>query len=157
MADQGHFAGEAVKALAQGSGSIDDDRLEGDHRLGAALDGGVARHLEVADHFHGAGARLRSRPCLTTENGAGRVLSVKRVILAMLVPDLAIGAVDLDDIVASLLQEACQASPIRACPLDPEGANGAKGSGPALQLLIASAACQQGDGTKAGPEPVDGD
>src|SRR5690349_6812620 len=132
MADQRHFAGEAVKALAQGSGSIDDDRLEGDHRLGAALDGGVSRHLEMADHFHGAGARLRSRPCLATKNGAGRVLSIKRVILAMLVSDLAIGAVDLDDAMASLVQEACQASPIGAGPLDPEGADGAKGSGPGL-------------------------
>src|SRR5688500_5778077 len=121
MADQGHFAGEAVKALAQGSGSIDDDRLEGDHRLGAAIDGGVSRHLEMARRCHGAGARRRSRPCLATTSRAGRVRSVKRVILAMLVPDLARGAVDLDDTVASLWQEACQASPIRACPLDPEG------------------------------------
>src|SRR5215213_2331023 len=133
MADQGHFAGEALKALAQGSGSIDDDRLEGDHRLGAALDGGVSRHLEVADHFHQAGARLRSCPCLAAENGAGRVLSIKRVILTMLVPDLAIEPVDLDDTVASRLQEARQAGPIGAGPLDPEGANGAKGSGPGLQ------------------------
>src|SRR3954468_23467882 len=126
MADQGHFAGEAVKALAQGSGSLDDDRLEGDHRLGAALDGGVSRHLEMADHFHGAGARLRSRPCLATENGAGRVLSVKRVILALLVPDLAVGAVDLDDTVAWALQEARQARTIEPVPSIPKARTGPK-------------------------------
>src|SRR4051794_9591767 len=106
MADQGHFAGEAVKTLAQSSGSVDDDRLEGDHRLGAALDSGVSRHLEVADHFHGAGARLGSRTGLATENGAGRVLGIERISLPVLMPDLAVGAVDLDDVVASVLQEA---------------------------------------------------
>jgi hypothetical protein len=75
----------------------------------------------------------------------------------MLVPDLAIGAVDLNDIVASLLQEACQASPIGACPLDPEGADGTKGSSPGFHLVIASAARQQGHCPKAGSQPVDGD
>ena len=60
---------------------------------------------------------------MAAENGAGRVLGVKRIILAVLVPDLAIGPVDLDDTVASLLQEARQACTIGACPLDPEGAN----------------------------------
>jgi hypothetical protein len=38
-----------------------------------------------------------------TENGAGRVLGIERISLAMLMPDLAIGAVDLDDAMASLL------------------------------------------------------
>jgi hypothetical protein len=43
---------------------------------------------------------------LATENGAGRVFGIQRISLAMLVPDLAIGAVDLNDAMASLLQEA---------------------------------------------------
>src|SRR5215218_4199998 len=157
MADQRHLTSEALEALAQGSWSVDDDRLEGDHRLRSALDSGVARYLEVADHLHGAGARLRSSPGLAAENSAGRVLGVQRISLALLVPDLAIGAIDLNDTVASTLEEARQACTIGACPLDPEGANGTKGSSPGLHLVIASAARRQVHCPKAGSQPVDGD
>ena len=157
MPDQRHLTSEALKAFTQGSRRVENDRLEGDHRLGSALDSGVSRHLEVSDHLDRASARLRGRPCLAAENGAGSILGVQWIILTVLVPDLAIGPVDLDNTVASTLQEARQACTIGACPLDPEGANEAKGLGPGLHLVIASTARRQGHGAKAGPEPVDGD
>jgi hypothetical protein len=74
----------------------------------------------------------------------------------VLIPQLAIGAVHLDDGVAAGLEEAREARAIRATALDPIGPNRSEGAGPGLQLLIAPATCRNGDRPEAGPERGEG-
>jgi len=62
VTDQGHLASKRIKRLAQDGRCVDDEGLERDHRLRSAFHGGVARHLEMADHLDGARAGFGLRP-----------------------------------------------------------------------------------------------
>ena len=112
MPDQRHFADDAVELLAQGNRGTDDQRLERQHGLGPALDRGVARDLEVADHLHRARAGLGHGGGFADEHRAGCHLGVDRVAFAMLVPELPVGTVDLKHGMPLLAQEARQAGAI---------------------------------------------
>ena len=57
------------------------------------------------------------------EHGAGGALGVERVALAVLVPQLPVGTVDLEDGMAARLQEARQAGAVGTGALDAEGAD----------------------------------
>ena len=100
-ADQRHLAGDAVKLLAQAGRRSDNDGFHRQHGLGAPLDGGVARDLEVADHLDSAGAGFRQGRGLAAQHGPGGAFGVERVALTLLMPQLAV--TNLEDLVGYLL------------------------------------------------------
>src|SRR6185312_4545085 len=99
----------------------------------------------MADHLDRTSARFGQCVGLATQHRAGGPLCVERIALALLVSQLAVGAVHLDDGVAAGLEKAREARAIGATALDPIGPHGAEGSGPGLQLLIAPAVYRNGD------------
>ena len=76
MVDQRHLTDDAVERLAQGCWRVDDDGLEGDHGLCSALNGSVARHLQVPDHLDRAVGGFRAGHSLGRQ--ARRVLRSQR-------------------------------------------------------------------------------
>ena len=125
------------------------------HGLAPGLDRGVASHFEVADHLDRARAGLRQRSGLASQDAAGGALGVERIVLTFLVPQLAIGAVDLEHGMTVLAQEAGQASAVGAGALDTKGADRPQGLGPGLQGLVAFAAGRDGQIAEAGAECTD--
>jgi hypothetical protein len=153
--DQRHPAADAVEPLAQGGRGGDDQGLERHHGLGARLDRGVARGLEVADHLRRARARLGQAGRLPAQHGAGGGLSVERVALALPAPELAAGAIHLKNRVPPLPQEAGQPGAVGARALDAEGPDGPERPRPGLQLPVTVGADQDGRGAQAGAARVD--
>ena len=100
----------------------------------AWLDGGVARHLEVADHLDGAGFRQG----LAAQHGPGGAFGVERIALAVLMAQLTV--IDLEDRMAVCLQEARQAGAVATDPLDPERPDRSERLGPRFQIPIAGRA-----------------
>src|SRR5215208_8103945 len=110
----------------------------------------------MADHLDHTSARFRQCVSLATQHRAGGPLCIERIALALLIPQLAVGAVHLEDGVAAGLEEAREARAIGATALDPIGPHGTTGPGPGLQLLIAPAVYRDRDGPKACPECGEG-
>ena len=92
---------------------------------------------------------------LASQDAAGGAFGVERIVLALLVPQLAIRAVDLEHGMTVLAQEAGQASAVGAGALDAKGADRPQGLGPGLQGLVAFAAGRDGQAAEAGAERAD--
>ena len=78
----------------------------------------------MADHLDRARAGLRQCRGLARQDAAGGALSVERIVLALLVPELPVGPVDLEDAIAVLAQEPGQAGAVGAGALDAKSADG---------------------------------
>ena len=117
---QRHLASKRIKRLAQDGGCVDDESLKRDHRLRSAFHGGVARHLEMADHLNGARAGFGSRIGLTTQHRSRRAFGIEGTAFAMLMAELAIGTVHVDDGMTARLQEARQTCPEEPVPSTPK-------------------------------------
>ena len=88
------------------------------HGLSPRLDRGVSSDLDVPYHLHDARTGFGRAQGLTTQHGARRGFSIKRVTLALLVSELAIGPVNLDDGMSPLAKEAGQGCAVAAGSLD---------------------------------------
>jgi hypothetical protein len=86
-----------LELLASGGRGADDDCIHRLHGLGTSLDRGVARTFDLADHLDGARPGLRQRVGLPAQYGAGGTLGVEPVALALQTPQLAVGAIDLEN------------------------------------------------------------
>jgi hypothetical protein len=118
------LAPERIELLAQGRGSLNDERLQREHDLSSRFDRCVASNLEMPDHLDLARSGLRHRCASATQEGAGRDLGVKVISFALLVASRPIGSADLVDGMATLAQEQRHARPIRPCALDGKGTDG---------------------------------
>jgi hypothetical protein len=136
-ADEGHL-GQPIEGFAQLGWGGHHQRLEGDHGLGAGLDGAVAGDLELAQHLDGAISALGGGGGGAGQHGPGGVLGVDRVGLAALTPDPPVGAVDLQDAMAAAAQVAGQPGTVGAGALYPEGDDLALGVGPLGELGVAA-------------------
>jgi hypothetical protein len=144
VADQRHLAGDAIELLAQEGGRGDNDGLHCQQGLRAPFDGGITRDLEVTDHLDGTGAGLRQSRGLAAQHGTSGAFGVERIALTMLMPQLAIGTTNLEDLVAICLQGACQSRTVGTGAFDAEGPDGSEGLGPCLQIAVAGTADRDG-------------
>jgi hypothetical protein len=78
----------------------------------------------VADHLDSACARLRQCRDLARQDTAGGAFGIERIVLALLVPLLPVGSIDLEHAIVVLAQEPGQASAVGAGALDAKGADG---------------------------------
>ena len=78
------------------------------------------------------------------EHGAGGGFGIDRVGLAEPVSGGPVGAVDLDDVRAAVVQVAGESGAVRTCAFETEASVWSEIRGPAVQLLVAR--CCGGDG-----------
>ena len=94
---------------------------------------------------------------MPAQHGAGGGFGVERVALAPSAPELPVGAVDLEDGMPALAQEAGQPGAVGARALDAEGPDGPESPGPAFQLSVAFETDRDGRSAQAGAARVDRD
>jgi hypothetical protein len=99
--DQRRLAAGRFEPLARGRWGAEDERLQRRHGPGPRLHGGIAGHLEVADHLRFAGSGLGQGAGLAAGHGAGGGLGVEGIGPAVPAAQPAVGAADLMDDVAA--------------------------------------------------------
>jgi hypothetical protein len=87
----------AMNLLPQRLRGVDEQGLEGDHRLGPRLQRGVARDLEMPDHLDLAIAGLRSRAGFAREDGASGGFGIDAIAFALLAAQTAVRPAHLHD------------------------------------------------------------
>src|SRR4051812_30546718 len=112
----------------------------------ASVSASSARSCSVISASSASQHRARARNAVLVE-----------VALALLVAQLAVGAVHLDDGVPAPHQRAREASAIGAGALDAEGIDSAEGAGPGFQLAVAVRVHQDGDRAESGSKAVKSD
>ena len=123
--------------------------------LSKRYDGGITRDLEVTDHLDGTGAGLRQRRGLAAQHGTSGAFGVERIALTMLMPQLAVGTTNLEDLVAICLQGAGQSRTVGTGAFDAEGPDGSEGPGPSLQIAVAGTADRDGHRPQPRTQRVD--
>jgi hypothetical protein len=116
----------AMNLLPQRLRDVDEQDLEGDHRLGSQLQRGVARDLEMPDHLGLAIAGLWERAGLAREDGARGRFGIDAIALASLTAQTAVRPVHLHDALPLCGQAPAQACPIGSGALDAEGVDGSQ-------------------------------